>query len=226
MNNIINSKLSNSAQVIALTSLIFFQGLGSTSFASDAKLNESDNEIVTDSIIVAGGCFWCVESDYEKFPGVIEAVSGYTGGYTENPTYKDVTSKPTGHYEAVEITFDTSKTSAKELIEYFWLTIDPTDDRGQFCDKGPSYKTALFYQNEEQQQVFSESLENLKQNKPFKDDIVTPILPAKKFYVAEKYHQDFYKKSPIRYNYYRKGCGRDARIKQLYGKVASKDLSS
>ena len=144
MNNIINSKLSNSAQVIALTSLIFFQGLGSPSFASDAKLNESDNEIVTDSIIVAGGCFWCVESDYEKFPGVIEAVSGYTGGYTENPTYKDVTSKPTGHYEAVEITFDTSKTSAKELIEYFWLTIDPTDDRGQFCDKGPSYKTALF----------------------------------------------------------------------------------
>ena len=180
--------------------------------------------IKTDTLIVAGGCFWCVESDFEKYPGVIDAVSGYTGGTTLNPTYKEVTYKKTGHFEAVKITFDANQTSIKELTEYFWATVDPTDPYGQFCDKGGSYKTALFYQNDEQKLAFEESLAYLKKNKPFSAEIVTPILPANTFYLAEDYHQDFYNKNPLRYSYYRNGCGRDNRIKQLWGKVASKEI--
>ena len=176
----------------------------------------------TQSIIVAGGCFWCVESDFEKVDGVIEAVSGYINGTTANPTYEQVSSKKTGHYEVVKISFDDEKVSAKTLTDYFWKTIDPTDPSGQFCDKGSPYKTGLFYQNEAQKKIFETSLAELKQSKPFKADIVTPVLEAKQFYVAEGYHQNYYSKNPIRYNYYRNGCGRDKRIQQLWGEVASK----
>lgn len=176
----------------------------------------------TQNIIVAGGCFWCVESDYEKVDGVIEAVSGYINGTTANPTYESVSSKKTGHYEVVKISFDDEKVSMRTLVDYFWKTIDPTDSSGQFCDKGSPYLTGLFYQNEEQKKVFEASLESIKQTKPFKADIVTPVLAAKQFYVAEEYHQDYYSRNPIRYNYYRNGCGRDNRIKQLWGDVASK----
>lgn len=174
------------------------------------------------NIIVAGGCFWCVESDYEKVDGVIEAVSGYINGTTENPTYESVSSKKTGHYEVVKITFDDEKVSMRNLVDYFWKTIDPTDSSGQFCDKGSPYLTGLFYQNEEQKKVFEASLESIKQSKPFDAEIVTPVLAAKQFYVAEDYHQDYYSRNPIRYNYYRNGCGRDKRIQQLWGEVASK----
>lgn len=174
------------------------------------------------SVIVAGGCFWCVESDFEGFPGVINAVSGYINGSVENPTYRQVASKKTGHFEAVRITYDDSQVSLKELVDYFWLTIDPTDDKGQFCDKGSPYYTGLFYQDDAQKQVFEDSLKAVKASKPFKDAIVTPILPAETFYTAEGYHQDYYKKNKYRYNYYRSACGRDRRIKSLWGKVASK----
>lgn len=177
----------------------------------------------TDTLIVAGGCFWCVESDFEKLDGVTGAVSGYINGTTENPTYKEVNTHKTGHFEAVEITFDDEKISLAELTEYFWKTIDPTDSGGQFCDRGAPYKTGLFYQNETQQKIFTTSLNTLEKNKPFKEPIVTPVLAAKTFYVAEGYHQDYYKKSPIRYNYYRRGCGRDARVKELWGEVVSKE---
>lgn len=176
----------------------------------------------TQSIIVAGGCFWCVESDFEKVDGVLEAVSGYINGTTENPTYESVSSKKTGHYEVVKISFDDEKVSVKTLTDYFWKTIDPTDASGQFCDKGSPYKTGLFYQNDEQKTAFEASLEAVKESKPFKAPIVTPVLEAQQFYVAEGYHQDYYKINPIRYNYYRSGCGRDKRIKQLWGEVASK----
>jgi len=176
------------------------------------------------SIIVAGGCFWCTESDFEKYPGVIEAESGYINGTTENPTYREVASKSTGHYEVVKVTFDSNKTNAAELTEYFWSTIDPTDAKGQFCDKGSPYKTGLFYQNEEQKKVFEESLEYLKKNKPFSDPIVTEILEAQTFYPAEDYHQNYYKENKLQYIYYRLGCGRDARIKQLWGHIASKEI--
>ncbi len=177
----------------------------------------------TQSIIVAGGCFWCVESDFEKVPGVLGAVSGYINGTTENPTYEQVSSKKTGHYEAVKISYDDEKVTAKELTDYFWKTIDPTDSKGQFCDKGSPYLTGLFYQNEAQKKIFEQSLADIKlAPKNFTAPIVTPILAAEVFYDAEDYHQDYYSRNPIRYNYYRNGCGRDKRIKQLWGEVASK----
>ena len=150
----------------------------------------------TQSIIVAGGCFWCVESDFEKVDGVIEAVSGYINGTTKNPTYESVSSKKTGHYEVVKISYDDEKVTAKELTDYFWKTIDPTDATGQFCDKGSPYKTGLFYQNDEQKKVFDASLAEVKASKPFSADIVTPVLEAQEFYVAEGYHQNYYANNP------------------------------
>lgn len=175
-----------------------------------------------DSLIVAGGCFWCVESDFEKLPGVQEVVSGYTGGTTENPSYEQVSSKKTGHFEVVKITFDDAKISLAELVDYYWHTIDPTDPHGQFCDKGSPYKTALFYQNEQQKNLFNQSKQDITNSKPFAAPIVTEVLPAKTFWPAEDYHQDYARLNPVRYNYYRYACGRDARIEELWGKVVSK----
>ncbi|WP_277253856.1 peptide-methionine (S)-S-oxide reductase MsrA [Neptunomonas phycophila] len=180
------------------------------------------SQAATQTMIVAGGCFWCVESDFEKIDGVIDVVSGYTGGHQENPTYKQVSSGKTGHYEAVEITFDDEKVSLETLANYYWKTIDPTDDKGQFCDKGTPYLTAMFYQNDEQKAVFEASLKNVEQTKPFDATIVTPILAASTFYLAEDYHQSYYTKNPIRYNYYRSSCGRDSRIEELWGEVVTK----
>ncbi len=176
--------------------------------------------VTTDSAIFAGGCFWCVESDFEKLPGVIEAVSGYTGGETTNPTYKQVSYTETGHYEAVKITFDPAVTSYETLVNHFWGTIDPTDPNGQFCDKGSSYRTAIFARPD-QLGTAEESRNQVEKTKPFKADIVTPILPAAKFYNAEDYHQDYYKKNPLKYKFYRTGCGRDARLAKLWGKKKS-----
>ncbi len=176
------------------------------------------------TMIVAGGCFWCVESDFEAVEGVTEVVSGYTGGHVKNPTYRQVASKGTGHFEAVKITFDDDVVSLKTLADYFWKTIDPTDAYGQFCDKGAPYKTAMFYQNEEQKSVFDASLKNVEETKPFTDKIVTEILPASEFYVAEEYHQSYYTKNPARYGFYRLSCRRDSKIENLWGSVASKEL--
>ena len=175
----------------------------------------------TDTLIVAGGCFWCVESDFEGKTGVLGVVSGYTGGDTPNHTYEQVSHTETGHYEAVQISFDDTKVSLKDLVEYYWRTVDPTDPKGQFCDKGSSYRTALFYQSEAQKQVFETSLQALNTNKPFSAPIVTSLLPAKAFYLAEDYHQDYYQKNPVRYKYYRWNCGRDATVEKLWGSVAS-----
>lgn len=177
----------------------------------------------TRTLIVGGGCFWCVESDFEKLPGVLKAVSGYINGTVPNPTYQQVASKKTGHYEVVKITYDDNQTSIEELLTYFWKTIDPTDPHGQFCDKGSPYKTGLFYQSPTQQQAFEQSLNNITKVKPFDAPIVTEILPADTFYIAEDYHQDYYKKNPFRYNYYRTACRRDVRIKKLWGEVVSKN---
>lgn len=169
-----------------------------------------------EEMIIAGGCFWCTESDYEKIEGVQEAVSGYTGGTLDNPEYKQVGTNKTGHYEAVKVIYDPKIVSYRELIDYFWLTVDPTDDRGQFCDKGASYRTAIFV-TPAQRKDAEQSLANIKANKPFAADIVTPILPAVTFYDAEIYHQDYYKRNSLRYKYYRNGCGRDRRLQQLWG---------
>jgi len=171
---------------------------------------------IVDTAVFAGGCFWCVESDFEKLPGVIEAVSGYTGGHTSNPTYKAVSRTETGHYEAVEVRFDPRVITYPELVEYFWKTVDPTDADGQFCDKGSSYRTAIFARPD-QVGYANTSKANLESTKPFRAPIVTPVLPAARFYNAEDYHQDYYKKNPIRYKYYRTGCRRDATLKKLWG---------
>lgn len=175
------------------------------------------------TMIVAGGCFWCVESDFEKVKGVTKAVSGYIGGHLDHPTYKQVSRGNTGHFEAVKITFDDNVVSLATLANYFWRTIDPTDAYGQFCDKGTPYKTAIFYQNEAQKAVFEASLAKVNETKPFKADIVTEILPADTFYLAEAYHQDYYKNSPVRYRFYRSSCRRDSRIENLWGSIASKE---
>ena len=173
------------------------------------------------TMIVAGGCFWCVESDFELVNGVSDVISGYTGGQTKNPTYKQVSSEKTGHFEAVEIHFDDDIVSLKTLADYYWKTIDPTDAKGQFCDKGTPYKTAMFYQNDQQKAVFEASLAKVEKTKPFKADIVTQILPASTFYLAEEYHQSYYTKNPIRYAFYRSSCGRDSKIESLWGDIAS-----
>jgi peptide-methionine (S)-S-oxide reductase len=173
------------------------------------------------TMIVAGGCFWCVESDFELVNGVSDVISGYTGGQTKNPTYKQVSSEKTGHFEAVEIHFDDDIVSLKALADYYWKTIDPTDAKGQFCDKGTPYKTAMFYQSDQQKAVFRASLAKVEKTKPFKADIVTQILPASTFYLAEEYHQSYYTKNPIRYAFYRSSCGRDSKIESLWGDIAS-----
>lgn len=187
-------------------------------------------QAATETAIVAGGCFWCVESDFESVPGVKSVVSGYTGGTTQNPTYKQVGKGGTGHYEAVEIKFDNSKIGYAKIIELFFRSVDPTDTGGQFCDRGDSYRTAVFALNAGQKAAAE--AEKAKAEAALRRKIVTPIVAAGPFYKAEAYHQDYYKGSNIvitrrgpkaqseAYKFYRKACGRDARVKQLWGKAA------
>lgn len=162
----------------------------------------------------AGGCFWCVEEAFEKTPGVLKAISGYTGGDLKNPTYEQVTYNETGHYEAVEVIYDPKVISYDQLLNVFWKNIDPYDAKGQFCDKGSSYLTAVFYQNNEEKKAFEESKKNLG-----KSDIANFVTHIKKldiFYPAEDYHQDYYKNNPIRYKLYKTGCGRVQRLKKIW----------
>jgi len=156
----------------------------------------------------AGGCFWCMVKPFDKWPGVIQVVSGYTGGDLPNPTYQQVCSDTTGHYEAVQITFDPAIISYQEILSVFWQQIDPTDAGGQFGDRGSSYQTAIFYHSEEQKQLAEQSKKELNENGPFDMPVVTPILPATPFYPAEEYHQDYYKKNPQHYQRYNIGSGR------------------
>lgn len=162
----------------------------------------------------AGGCFWCMISPFEERPGIISVVSGYTGGHTVNPTYKQVCAGDTGHTEAVQITFDPEIFPYEKLVEVFWQQIDPTDAEGQFCDRGDSYRTAIFYYNEKQRELAEASKIRLNESGRFSHPIVTPIVPAMPFYPAEEYHQDFHKKNPAHYKQYRKGSGRDRFIEE------------
>ena len=164
----------------------------------------------------AGGCFWCVESDFDKVPGVVSTTSGYIGGKVANPSYEQVSAKTTGHAEAVEIVYDPKRVSYEQLLEYFWHTIDPTTKDRQFCDAGTPY-TAIFALDAQQLAAAKASLASLEKSKPFKEPVVTEIALAGPFYAAEDYHQDYYKKNPVRYKYYRTSCGREARITQLWG---------
>lgn len=168
--------------------------------------------------IFAGGCFWCVESDFDKVPGVLATTSGYTGGHLENPTYRDVVSETTGHYEAVEVRYDPAVVSYEELLEVFWHSVDPTDAGGQFCDRGESYRTAVFAAGPEQRQAAEAS--KAEADAALEEPVVTPVLDAQTFYPAEDYHQDYYRKNPLKYQFYRLNCGRDARVEAVWGDAA------
>ena len=165
----------------------------------------------------AAGCFWCAEEAFEKVPGVVDVISGYTGGKVKNPSYEQVSSGRTGHAEAVQVTFDPAKVSYEKLLDTFWLNHDPTVKDRQFCDSGSQYRPEIFYHSEEQKRLAEASKAKWEKAKPFKQPILTPITPASEFYRAEDYHQDYYKKNPLRYEFYVTGCGRYARLDSLWG---------
>jgi peptide-methionine (S)-S-oxide reductase len=166
----------------------------------------------------AGGCFWCVEEFFDKVPGVTSTVSGFMGGHAKNPTYEQVVNGGTGHAEAVQVEYDPAKVSYARLLEVYWRNVDPTQKDGQFCDNGQHYRTAIFFHSDEQRQLAEASRAALQKNKPFKGEIVTEIAKASTFYPADIKHQDFHINNPTRYKFYKSGCGRDARLQQLWGK--------
>ncbi len=170
--------------------------------------------------IFAGGCFWCMEPPYDKLEGVVSTISGYIGGSVPNPTYEQVSAGGTGHAEAVRVVYDPAKIDYQELVDVFWVNIDPTQADAQFCDHGDQYRSAIFYLDDQQKQVAEQSLAALEKDKPFQGEIVTEIEPATVFYPAEDYHQDYYQKNPLRYKYYRWACGRDQRLTDLWGDLA------
>ena len=194
--------------IIALMALTALAAAGSAQAAEKA--------------IFAGGCFWCVEADFDKVPGVTETVSGYIGGDIENPTYEQVSHGNTGHYEAVEITYDPSRVTYEELLTAYWHSVDPTDPGGQFCDRGDSYKTAIFAIGPEQLAAARASKAEVQ--KDLTRNIVTRIIRAPEFYPAEGYHQNYYKTNAVRYNFYRSRCGRDDRVRQVWGDLAFKGI--
>jgi len=174
----------------------------------------------------AGGCFWCVEADFEKVGGVIEVISGYTGGRVESPTYEQVSAGGTGHVEAVQVVYDPKKISYKELLDFFWRHVNPTDPGGQFVDRGSQYRSVIFYQGEEQKRLAEESKRELEKAGHLEKPIVTEIVPFSKFYKAEDYHQDYYKKNPLRYKYYRFNSGRDQFLKKAWGDGKEKSVGA
>ena len=202
-----------------------FLGVASLLFSGLLLAGESTTQLVTPGAeatsavaVFAGGCFWCTESDFDKVPGVLSTTSGYIGGHVENPTYEEVSYGATGHTEAVQVRYDPGKVSYAQLLEVFWPTIDPVTANAQFCDKGSQYRSAIFYGNPEEQRLAEASKAALDQSGKLPGPVVTEIAPASTFYPAEEYHQDYHTKNPIRYTYYRNGCGRDDRLEQLWGK--------
>jgi peptide-methionine (S)-S-oxide reductase len=168
----------------------------------------------------AGGCFWCMEHPFDEISGVVSVTSGYTGGQKKNPTYEEVSAGGTGHAESVQIVYNPAKVTYEKLLNVFWHNIDPVAKDRQFCDSGHQYRSAIFYHNEEQHRLALQSKAMLEKTKPFNESVVTEIVPATEFYPAEDYHQHYYKKNPIRYKFYRNRCGRDERLKELWGNAA------
>ena len=169
-------------------------------------------------VTLAGGCFWCMEEAFEGVEGVVSVTSGYTGGQKASPSYEDVSAGSTGHAESVEVVYDPVKVSYSKLLDVFWRNIDPTTPDRQFCDRGSQYRSAVFYHDDQQKRLAEASKQAVEKSKPFKEPIVTQIVPASAFYAAEGYHQDFYKKNPIRYKFYKYNCGRAQRLEELWGK--------
>lgn len=201
---------------VAAAALIVSGSIYSVSAQAPSKEAAKPMETAT----FAGGCFWCVEKDFDAVPGVTSTVSGFMGGSTANPTYKQVTSGGTGHIEVVQITFDPTVVTYKKLVDHFWRTVDPYDAGGQFCDRGESYTTAIFTHSPEQKKVAEASKAMIAKDGPKKDPIATTVRDAGPFTAAEEYHQDYYKKNPFQYQFYRYGCGRDAKVEKLWGKKA------
>jgi peptide-methionine (S)-S-oxide reductase len=173
-----------------------------------------------DTAIFASGCFWCSEADFQKVPGVIDAVSGYTGGQLANPTYEQVSAGGTGHYEAVRVVFDPRRVRYAQLLDAFWRNVDPVDGGGQFCDRGESYRAAIFPRDAEQQRLAAASKQALERSRRFPQPITVAVVPASAFYPAEAYHQEYANRNPLRYRFYRTGCGRDARLRSAWGEAA------
>jgi len=190
-----------------------------TAIAANAQTTKPAAGAATAKAIFAGGCFWCMEHPFDVLPGVVSTTSGYIGGQKKNPTYEEVSSGRTGHTEAVQVVYDPKKVTYEKLLDVFWHNIDPTVKDQQFCDHGSQYRSGIFYTDDEQKRLAEASKATLDRNKLFSAAIVTEITRASEFYPAEDYHQDFYLKNPLRYKYYRSGCGRDARLKQLWGKA-------
>lgn len=210
---------SLSAAALLLSMLLGACGPTSADTAS-ATADAANTNAERDSgvAIFAGGCFWCTEADFDKLPGVLSTTSGYIGGHLENPSYEQVSAGNSGHIEAVQVRFDPSQTSYAKLLEAYWPTIDPLTANAQFCDRGAQYRSAIFYATAEEQALAEASKAALQASGRFNQPIVTEILPATTFYPAEDYHQDYYQNNPLRYAYYRNGCGRDKRLEQLWGK--------
>jgi peptide-methionine (S)-S-oxide reductase len=195
-------------QLCSLLCLLATALAGGNSMAGDANRHATAT--------FAGGCFWCMEPPFDALDGVISTTSGYIGGHKQNPTYKEVSRGGTGHTEAVQVVFDPEKIGYVDLLDVYWRNIDPTDPGGQFCDKGSQYRSEIFYHDEQQRQHAEMSKQALVELKPFAGDIVTGISQATVFYPAEDYHQDYYLKNPVRYKFYRYGCGRDKRLEELW----------
>ena len=196
-------------------------GLGSA-FAAEERTELAPEPAPGLSVATfAAGCFWCVEPPYDKLDGVVSTTSGYTAGKTVGPTYKQVSRGGTGHTEAVRVVYDPNKVPYQKLVDVFWRNVDLLDAGGQFCDRGPEYRPAIFAHDDEQKRIAEESKAALAASGRFTKPIVVPVEPAQPFYVAEDYHQDYYQKNPIKYRYYRTGCGRDARLEELWGKPSS-----
>jgi len=196
--------------LLSLLLMILLMAVGSTGHSAEPA-----------KAVFAGGCFWCMEEAFEKIEGVISVTSGYMGGRTSNPTYEEVSAGNTGHAESVEVVYDPAKATYQKLLDHFWKNVDPVTPNAQFCDHGSQYRAAIFYGNEQEKQQAEASKQAIVQSKRFKEPIVTEVTMASKFYPAEDYHQDFYKKNPIRYKFYKTSCGRVNRLEMLWGKAGS-----
>ena len=199
---------------IILTVVVILAAAASTTRPQTSGQSETRSEKAT----FAGGCFWCMEPPFDELPGVISTTSGYTGGQKKNPTYEEVSAGGTGHAESVEVVFDPAKVTYQQLLDVFWKNIDPTTPDRQFCDVGSQYRSAIFYHSDEQKRLALASKKTIDDSGRFKQPVVTEVVPAAAFYRAEEYHQDYYKKNPIRFKYYKFGCGRAKRLEQLWGK--------
>lgn len=207
---------------VALLSVAFFAGYPARSMEESADKAKMNTPRMTKTAVFAGGCFWCTEADFEKVDGVIKAVSGYTGGMVADPDYKDVASGTTGHVEAVRVVYDPGKITYRGLLDVFWRHVDPTDAGGQFVDRGPQYRSVIFYQNPDEKILAEETKSALDDAGQFDKPVVTDILPLKEFYPAEEYHQNYYKKHPIKYRWYRNGSGRDTFLEDAWREIKYK----